>query len=318
MNKNILSRALTATTAAVIAFSVTSCATMSRIGLILSQDTDSTVASIGHSISSIEKAAEDISPENEYYIGRSVAAAVSSTYEVVHTAPKTTAYLNKICGTIAMNSDTPYLYKGYYVGIIDTDEINAMATPGGHIFVSRGLIKSVDSEDALAAVLAHEIAHIQLKHSITTIKSSRVTTAITSTTKASAMIAADKISADHPDVIDELRIDMEKVKQDAAVLFDSQEVILKTLVTSGFSKEQELEADTKALTLMRDAGYDPKAMLDMLNLIADNNTQGGWNKTHPSPKIRIKNVEKRLKKLEFEGTDKQVRQSRFTAETKDI
>jgi predicted Zn-dependent protease len=50
--------------------------------------------------------------------------------------------------------------------ILDTREVNALTTSGGHIFVTRGFIALADSEDTLAAILAHEIAHIQLEHGV--------------------------------------------------------------------------------------------------------------------------------------------------------
>ena len=146
------------------------------------------LGAITSSVESIEKASETITPEEEYYIGRSVAASIATQFPVDHGNLQMTSYLNKICETLVMNSDKPYLFKGYYVVILDTDEINAMATPGGHIFVSRGLIDCTDSEDALAAVIAHEVAHVQLGHSVSAIKASRVRSAVSSTSKAVAFV----------------------------------------------------------------------------------------------------------------------------------
>ena len=95
---------------------------------------------------------EEITPEQEYYIGRAVAGTILEKYNVYNSA-KMQKYLNEICSAIVINSDKPVLYKGYYVAILDTDEVNAFATSGGHILVSRGLLQCAKSEDALAAVL---------------------------------------------------------------------------------------------------------------------------------------------------------------------
>ena len=76
---------------------------------------------ITSSVQSIEKASETITPEEEYYIGRSVAASIATTYPVDQGSYQMTQYLNNICQTLVMNSDKPYLYKGYYVVILDTD-----------------------------------------------------------------------------------------------------------------------------------------------------------------------------------------------------
>ena len=274
---------------------------------------------ISSSVSSIEKASETITPEEEYYIGRSVAASIASTYPIDQGSYQMTSYLNNICETLVMNSEKPYLYKGYYVVILDTDEINAMATPGGHIFVSRGLIDCTDSEDALAAVLAHEIAHVQLGHSVQAIKASRVHTAVSSTTKAVAVTSIATANVRTGLYLSEK--EMEKVMQAVDTFSDTTNEVTKTLINTGFSKEQEFDADKNALYIMQSAGYDPYAMLDMLAQIEDSSSNSGWGATHPSPKDRIKKVEKELAAMEKSGKiekkGKQVRTQRFTAEYED-
>ena len=275
---------------------------------------------ISSSVQSIEKASETITPEEEYYIGRSVAASIASTYPVNQGNLKMTTYLNRICETLVINSDKPYLYKGYYVVILDTDEINAMATPGGHIFVSRGLIDCTDSEDALAAVLAHEIAHVQLGHSVEAIKASRVRSAVSDTTKAVAVtsIVAANEKSGMKGGIKLTEKDMEKVMQAVDKFSSASNEVVKTLVNTGFSKEQEFEADKTALHILQAAGYDPSAMLDMLGQLEDSSSNSGWGSTHPSPKDRIKKVEKELsamaKTQPYQGEGKQTRKERFDTE----
>jgi predicted Zn-dependent protease len=274
---------------------------------------------ITSSVQSIEKAAEDITPEEEYYIGRSVAASIATTYPIDHGSYQMTAYLNNICQTLVMNSDKPYLYKGYYVVILDTDEINAMATPGGHIFVSRGLIECTDSEDALAAVLAHEIAHVQLGHSVQAIKASRVRSAVSDTTKAVAVTSIVAANARAGGTLSDR--EMKQVMEAVNTFSDATNEVTKTLVNTGFSKEQEFEADKNALYIMQSAGYDPYAMLDMLGQIEESSSNTGWGSTHPSPKDRIKKVNKELTAMQKAGTiekqGKEVRKERFDVEYED-
>ncbi|MCR4953205.1 MAG: M48 family metalloprotease [Treponema sp.] len=302
-----------------------SCQSLGKLGEVLAQDEDSTIATIGQGLVAVAKANEEISPEMEYYIGRSVAAAITKTYPIYKKAPKTTEYLNKICNTLVINSKTPYLYRGYHVVILDTDEINAMATPGGHIFVSKGLIKSTDSEDSLAAVLAHEISHIQLKHSIVAIRASRGADAFSKFGKVVGMIATDAAYTELANMSEsewiELGLSQEEIaeiKEITSEFMETEEEMFKTLVNSGFSQEQEFDADDKALDLMADSGYDPKAMLDMLNLISGNSSEGGWNATHPSAEERIENINSVIGLVDFEGQPKSVRQKRFEKMTADI
>ncbi len=280
------------------------------------------LGAITSSVESIEKASETITPEEEYYIGRSVAASIATQFPVDQGSAQMTTYLNRICETLVMNSDKPYLFKGYYVVILDTDEINAMATPGGHIFVSRGLIDCTTSEDALAAVLAHEVAHVQLGHSVSAIKASRVRSAVSSTTKAVAVtsiaVANERAGAYGVKLSDK---EMEKVMQAVDTFSDMSNEVVKTLVNTGFSKEQEFEADKTALYILQSAGYDPYAMLDMLAQIDESPSNSGWGSTHPSPKDRIKKVNKELAAMAKAGTiekgGKEVRKERFDVEYED-
>lgn len=280
---------------------------------------------ISSSVESIEKASEIITPEEEYYIGRSVAASICTTYPIEQGSYRMTTYLNNIAETLVMNSDMPYLpyqEKGYHVVILNTDEINAMATPGGHIFVSRGLIDCTDSEDALAAVIAHEISHIQLGHSVQAIKASRVRAATANTGKAllvTSIAAANMRAGVYGVSLSDS--EMEEVFNAVDKISDASNEVLKTLVNTGFSKEQEFQADKQALYLLQSAGYDPYAMLDMLAQLEDSPSNEGWGSTHPSPKERIKKVEKELSKMEkASGAKKEarvIRNERFEAEYDD-
>lgn len=231
--------------------------------------------SISTASTSLGKAMEEITPEQEYYIGRAVAGTILEKYNVYNSA-KMQKYLNEICSAIVINSDKPVLYKGYYVAILDTDEVNAFATSGGHILVSRGLLQCAKSEDALAAVLSHEIAHIQLQHSIKAIKSSRATSAILQTAGTAVTLYNN---ANDKDIL--------------SGFDDSISDIISTMVESGYSKQQEFDADSKALSLMAHAGYNPNAMKSMLDLLKEKEKgqTSGFSKTHPSPELREKNLQ---------------------------
>ena len=232
---------------------------------------------------SLSKATEEITPENEYYIGRSVAANLLTNYKLYENK-KLENYLNKICQVLVLNSDDPALYNGYHVKIIDSTEVNAFSTSGGHIFVTRGLIACTDSEDSLAAVIAHEIGHIQLKHSVKSIKTNRWTDAFKST--ANATLSA---------------LDMAEM---ANTLDDMVGDALSDMVNNGYSQGQEYDADKKAVELMAAAGYDPNAIVDMLQKMADQQKgkKTGVYKTHPSPESRISKLKSTLKKTEVEDT----------------
>lgn len=285
-----------------VASAFSSCATSEGLTNLLSSAGDVASAAgygtAGAALSAgaaVSKAMEEITPENEYYIGRAVAATILSNYKVC-SAPISEAYLNKICGTLSLNSEKSEPYNGYHVKILDTDEVNAFATSGGHIFVTRGLISCTESEDALAAVIAHEMSHIQLKHSLKSIKTSRWTAAGISATSAVVSVAQNDAEL-------------------ASTMNDMVGDVITDMVNNGYSKSQELDADALALTLMADAGYNPSAMLDMLAQLknAQGASSSGMYKTHPSPDQRIKNVNSALRKLSAADDTAQFRTERFSA-----
>lgn len=246
--------------------------------------------------SAIGKAFENITPEQEYYIGRAVAANIAEQYTPFTKNANLTAYLNRICRSIVVNSPRPDLYNGYHVMILDSEEINAFATSGGHIFVTRGLLRSAASEDALAAIIAHEIAHIQLQHSLKAIKNSRINNALVVTGSSAASIATQGTG------LGEL----------TDVFTESVGEVVTTMVTKGYSRDQEFEADNLALALMAASGYEPSSLIEMLRVLQKNQAShaGGFNSTHPSPDNRIKNAEKSIGKYKVADT-RGYRQERF-------
>jgi predicted Zn-dependent protease len=243
-------------------------------------------------VTTLDKAVQDITPENEYYFGRAIAANIVNSYTVYKGNPALTAYLNEICLTIAVNSPKPDVYKnGYHVAILDTSEINAFATPGGHIFITRGLIACTSSEDELASVIAHEIAHIQLQHGLDGIKKSRKMAALGSIATAAASNRSQLVGA----------------------FTESVSESVTDLVNSGYSKSAEYDADATALSLLASAGYQPTAILGMLANLEKNEKAGsGFGKTHPAPADRIANVNKNIGKYTVTDTTS-ARKSRYIA-----
>ena len=224
-----------------------------------------------------ERTFEEISPEQEYYIGRTVGATVLSTYRP-YTDPAANHYVNTLGQTLAMVSDRPQTFGGYHFQVLDTDEVHAFAAPGGLIFVSRGMSQLAGSEDALAAVLAHEIAHVQLQHGIKAIKKSRFA-------EIGSLLA------------DEATKNLgagERGKLEAA-FGGSIEDITSTLMTAGYSKTAEYQADKEAVTILRRAGYDPRALEDLLGaLAAQEGKKKGFFDTHPPASTRAERLGKQL------------------------
>jgi predicted Zn-dependent protease len=251
------------------------------------------VSALIKSAPSLLKALEDITPEQEYYIGRAVGANILGIYRIYDKDWNLILYLNKICSTITINSSRPDIYNGYHVAILDTDEINAFATPGGHIFVTRGLLACTDSEDSLAGVIAHEIAHIQLQHGLKAIKNARASQALVQT---GANVAGEVMN------LGELTSAFTETIGD----------IVNTMVINGYSQSQEFDADTSAVKLMAASGYDPAGLITMLRAIEKKSDPKGFGKTHPGPAQRITSAEKTLNQQKVEDT-KAARTARYRA-----
>jgi predicted Zn-dependent protease len=134
--------------------------------------------SIRKSARAVARSAEEFTPEQEYYIGRTVGAVVL-TRDQAYDQTAVNRYVNTLGQTLAQASDLPSIFGGYHFLVLNSDDINAFATPSGLVFVTRGLLRCCRSEEALAAVLAHEIGHIQLRHGMQAIEKARVTEALT-------------------------------------------------------------------------------------------------------------------------------------------
>ena len=102
------------------------------------------------------------SQEKEMQIGRQLAMEVEQQAKLVED-PVVTEYINRVGQNIVLHSDAkiPFTIK-----VIDSDEVNAFALPGGFFYVNRGLILAADNEAELAGVMAHEIAHVAARHAM--------------------------------------------------------------------------------------------------------------------------------------------------------
>lgn len=223
----------------------------------------------------LSSAARGLDEQQEYYLGRGVAAVILSKYKL-YSNPGVTRYVNQVGQSLARFSDRPELWAGYRFAVLDTMEINAVSTPGGFVFISRGFLKTIQTEDALAAVLAHEIGHIVKGHGTAAISQANITDALTTIGK--------EVAASEGGQVTQLV---------TAAFGDSIKEVTNTLLTKGYSRSQEYEADEYAAALLAKVGYNQKGlitMLDGLQAVASGNAAGGWYNTHPSPEKREKNV----------------------------
>jgi beta-barrel assembly-enhancing protease len=155
---------------------------------------------------------------------------------------------------------------------MDSDEINAFAAPGGFILVSRGLLRCCRTEDEVAAILAHEIAHVSGKHGLKAIETGRLTSALTIIATEAAKNAGSRELA-------------ELTKTFEGSITD----ITGTMVNNGYAYGLEYDADASAVATLKAAGYDPCALKVVLEQMKQRLKPGGLDfaKTHPEPKDRV-------------------------------
>jgi predicted Zn-dependent protease len=246
---------------------------------------------------------ETFTPEQQYYVGRSVAAVILSQYDQ-YEDERATLYVNQLGQALALASPQPFVFKGYTFMILDSDEINAFATPGGHVFLTRGMIRLAETEDDLAAILAHEISHVVLQHGMKSIKASRINSSAIDLLATSADALTDN-----------------QIAELAVAFSGSIADMTETLVTSGYSRATEREADAEAVRLLATVGYDPNGLIRVLQRMAEVLEPDGLDfaKTHPDPEVRIGWVEDMIEEEGYSGgSDRRVTQPRFDSAVGDI
>ena len=228
--------------------------------------------------SAVARAAEDLDAEQEYYLGRTVTAHVLGRY-ASYQPTAANDYISAVGRYISLFSAQPETFGGYHFQILDTDEINALSAPGGMITVSRGLLRCCQSEDAVAAVLAHEIGHVQARHGVQAIRQSRRTDIL-------AMVGSDVLGRQRG----------AQVQQLVQLLDGAIEDILTTMINNGYSQTLEFEADRAAVRILSQAGYDGHALIAMLDEMGRRLRPGApdFAHTHPTPAERIRRVESQL------------------------
>lgn len=182
------------------------------------------------------------SKEKEMAIGRQLATEVEQQSKLVDD-PLVTEYVNRVGQNIVLHSDAkvPFTIK-----VIDSDEVNAFALPGGYFFVNRGLILAADNEAELAGVMAHEIGHVAARHAM----ENQGKGALMNYGMLAGMIFGGPI--------------VSTVLQNAGGIFGG-------LAMLKFSRAAEVEADDLGVQYLYASGYDPTAMSTMFEKLASKN-----------------------------------------------
>jgi len=223
---------------------------------------------------------------DEEAVGRASVARIVGAAPL-HASQDLQRYVNLVGGLIASKTDARETWR---FGVLDAEAINAFAAPGGFVLVTSGLLRQLASEDELAAVLAHEIAHVTRHHHY------------------QALVRQRHVEAARKNP----PTDLEKDIGDFAALTRASAV----LYTRGLDRRAEHEADLVGVQLMTIAGYDPSAqlaVLEKLDAIGHRDPRMALLiATHPPAKERIDYlVRAGIEKLPIPAASAQARNARF-------
>lgn len=215
----------------------------------------------------------DITPEQEVALGLQAAPEMAQQFGGLHPDQQAQALVDRICNELVLKTaakDTPYEYDCHVLA--DEETINAFALPGGQVFLTAGLMGKLETEGQLAGVLGHEIGHVVARHSAEHIAKQKLTQGLTGAAVIATYDPNDPAS-----------------RRNAAVA-----MVIGQLVNMRFGRQDELESDRLGVRFVSEAGYDPRAMIEVMRILeasAGGARQPEFFSTHPNPANRVSNIQ---------------------------
>lgn len=207
--------------------------------------------------------------EREVELGQRLAADVERTSRLL-ADHEVNAYIRALSERLVRNSDA---HVPFTVKVIDSEEINAFALPGGHLYVNTGLILEAHSEAELAGILAHEIAHVTARHAVEQVSKAQI--------------------------FNWLSLPLIFIGGPVGYAIQQAMGIAVPLTFLKFSRNAEREADFLGLQYTYKAGYDPVAMIDFLERLKlkEKKRVPAIFSSHPMTKDRIQRAEQAIAKV---------------------
>ncbi|MDJ0928146.1 MAG: M48 family metallopeptidase [Gammaproteobacteria bacterium] len=184
----------------------------------------------------------------------------------ISTDAKTRSYINCVAQAIVDELEEPYASRLWEVEVFDNEAINAFAMPGGKIGIFTGIFKAAENQDQLGAVIGHEVAHVTQRHSLERVNRELTQQGVISIGTAAAGIGGAAAGA----------------VQTAAQIG----------LSLPYGRGQESEADIVGIYYMADAGFDPRASVQLWkNMEREQDlAPPQWLSTHPSSDNRIQDL----------------------------
>jgi predicted Zn-dependent protease len=186
---------------------------------------------------------DDFTEDQERIVGEATARSILSRFKKLSPDSAVSIYVRKVGAVLVESSSRPGI--PYRFVVLETDEVNAFAAPYGFVFITTGALRFLKNEAELALILAHEVAHVELKHGLEAILRAQL-----DIQKRAARDRLDKLAKPLPEeqkkAQDELQSEMDR---------------LSDIVLKAQGLPQEKEADRTGLLLVSRAGYDPAAAM---------------------------------------------------------
>lgn len=210
-------------------------------------------------VQKVQKANADINESQEIDLGGGIASNLLGAAPLWDNPP-VQRYVNKVGRWLALQTERPDL--PWQFGVLDNNDVNAFAAPGGYVFITKGLLAHINNEAELAGVLAHEISHVLRKHHLLALKKG-------ARSELMADLANDAIKSQGGDPR------LSKLVSAGTDIY-----------ARGLDKQDEYEADRMGVVIAARAGYDPyglPAVLQTLQSINPNDSNLALMfKTHPA------------------------------------
>lgn len=221
-------------------------------------------------------------PEDDVKLGRQAAAEAEKQYPILNNR-EVTEYIVRVGDRLvsAIPSEYQYPQFQYSYKVVNVNDLNAFALPGGFTYVNRGLIEAAKTEGELAGVMAHELSHVALRHGTAQHAKAQKVGILAGIAAIGGAILGGQAGA-------------------AAAQLPFQLSFLK------YGREYERQADTLGAQIMARAGYDPR---DLANMFRTLEQQGGgkggpeWMSSHPNPGNRYEAINKEADLLRIVNAD---------------
>jgi predicted Zn-dependent protease len=218
-----------------------------------------------------EKQRVQLSPQQEMVIGQQSANQMTQQHGGLYPDRDLQNYVSSVGNKVlskSVASQAPYEFDFYLLR--DPQTINAFALPGGQVFITAALLSRLNSEAQLAGVLGHEIGHVVARHGAEHLAKQQLGAAIVN----GVTIAA----SDNPDSARQTAVLARAVNQ---------------MVNLKYGREDELESDRLGVRFMTEAGYSPKGLVELMQILKEasgDRQQAEFFSTHPNPENRIEQL----------------------------